>query len=400
MRRIQAITAAPPAESVDASGEHLLEFEAIPILRPLLPAADEILPFLRRIDARRIYSNWGPLVAEFEQTIGGFLGVQGADVAVGCSGTAVLTGAILASAGRATPARPLALLPAFTFVGTVAAVEACGFTPYLIDVDPETWLLDAESLASHKRLGEAGVVIPVAAFGKVIPQQAWQDFSDRTGIPVIIDAAASLDLAMDQREKAVGPIPQVFSFHATKAFGVGEGGAVVSTNPSLLARTRQALNFGFSGSRDSKMPSLNGKMSEYHAAVGLAEAAHWEAKAAAIRAVLAVYRSKLAGSEIERMFLGYPEIGLSYALFVAKTRVQSERALSALERAAIGCRSWYSAGLHHHTYYRDVARDPLPVTDTLAPLVIGIPLMPDMPSSQIGLVVNILSSAVGKNPDH
>ena len=62
-----------------------------------------------------------------------------------------------------------------------------------------------------------------------------------------------------------------FSLHATKGLATGEGGMVACTNAARIERIGQALNFGFSGSRESRSPSTNGKMSEYHAAVGLAE---------------------------------------------------------------------------------------------------------------------------------
>ena len=80
------------------------------------------------------------------------------------------------------------------------------------------------------------------------------------------------------------------SFHATKAFATGEGGCVASTETGVVEQIGQALNFGFSGSRDSATPSLNGKLSEYHAAVGLAELEGWNAKQEATARVLNLYR--------------------------------------------------------------------------------------------------------------
>ena len=61
----------------------------------------------------------------------------------------------------------------------------------------------------------------------------------------------------------------VYSFHATKSFGVGEGGVVYSANTDLISRIRQTENFGFSASRETTLTALNGKMSEYTAAIAL-----------------------------------------------------------------------------------------------------------------------------------
>ena len=112
------------------------------MLRPQLPDADRLLPYLRRIDASRTYSNWGPLAVEFEQRFAGQLHMPGIQVVSAASGTLALVGAILATAGRAPANRPLAIVPAFTFVATAVAVELTGFRPYAVDVHPLTWRID------------------------------------------------------------------------------------------------------------------------------------------------------------------------------------------------------------------------------------------------------------------
>ena len=82
------------------------------------------------------------------------------------------------------------------------------------------------------------------------------------------------------------------SFHATKTFTTGEGGCVASTDTGMVEQAGYALNFGLSDSRDSVVPSLNGKLSEYHAAVGLAELEQWKAKQEATARVLELYRER------------------------------------------------------------------------------------------------------------
>ena len=136
------------------------------------------------------------------------------------------------------------------------------------------------------------IVIPVAPFGRAVPQAAWLEFRERTGIPVVIDGAATFEAAAGQ-EGILGELPVAMSFHATKAFATGEGGCVASTETGVVEQIGQALNFGFSGSRDSATPSLNGKLSEYHAAVGLAELEEWDARQEATARVLDLYRETL-----------------------------------------------------------------------------------------------------------
>ncbi len=151
-------------------------------------------------------------------------------------------------------------------------------------------MLDPDRLTRHPILAQVGVVIPVAPFGRPVPQQPWLEFRDRTGIPVVIDGAASFTVPS---QNFVGALPVAVSFHATKGFGTGEGGAVVSTDTNLITQVMRSLNFGFLGSRDSSVASVNGKMSEYHAAVGLAEFDGWEQKRRAFQDVASCYRQAM-----------------------------------------------------------------------------------------------------------
>ena len=370
----------------------------VPVLHPLLPSTDRLVPYLRRIDASRIYTNYGPLVCELEQRLAAHFGLPAGSVASASSGTAALTGAILATAGRATRARPFALMPAFTFVATAVAAEHCGYQPYLVDVDAETWMLDPERLARHPNLGEVGVVIPVAPFGRPVPQRPWREFRDRTGLPVVIDGAASFDVGIGPPQRLVGAIPVALSLHATKGFGAGEGGAVVWADAEGLARVAQALNFGFSGSRDSRTPSTNGKMSEYHAAIGLAALDGWAASREAFVGVAEGYRRAMEASGLGDRFFAAPDIGLCYALFLCRSAAEAAQVQAELRRFRIDSRLWYGGGLHRQTYFAAVPRDRLDTTDEVAPALLGLPMAPDLTADQITRVATRLAACVhGRN---
>ncbi len=274
----------------DPAGDPVEPEPAIPVLRPQLPSAERLLPYLHRIDATRLYTSCGPLAVELEERLCRQFSVQQGCVVSAGSGTSALTAAVLTAAGRAAGARRVAIVPAFTFVATAAAAESCGYTLRLADVDPQNWQLDPELLATRADLDEVGVVIPVAPFGRPVSQSPWLEFREQTGIPVVIDGAATFEACSARSEGILGALPVALSFHATKAFATGEGGCAVSTDTGVVELIGQALNFGFSGSRDSATPSLNGKLSEYHAAVGLAELDEWSGKEDAAAHVLEVYR--------------------------------------------------------------------------------------------------------------
>jgi dTDP-4-amino-4,6-dideoxygalactose transaminase len=365
----------------------------VPVLRPLMPLADALLPYLRRIDASRVYTNHGPLVREFEARIAAILALPAAGVASASSGTAALTAAVLSVAGRATAARPLALIPAYTYVATAMAVEQVGYQPYLADIDATSWMLDPVRLANHPALAQIGVVIPVAPFGRPVPQAPWLDFQGRTGVPVVIDGAACLGEIVESPELYVGTIPLAISFHATKGLSTGEGGGVVSTDTDLALRAVRALNFGCYGSREAQATGMNGKMSEYHAAVGLAELDGWDDKRLAFQAVAESYRRAAAARRLADRVHVTPEIGMPYALYRCRDRIEAEHVQQALEDGGIGWRLWYGTGLQHHAYFADAPRDQLGATAQIAPTLLGLPMAVDLAPAQIAHVIAVLAEA-------
>jgi dTDP-4-amino-4,6-dideoxygalactose transaminase len=331
-------------------------------MRPQLPAADRLFPYLRRIDSARIYSNFGPLTIEFHKRISDHLGMPAESVVSASCGTTALMGAVLATAGPATKARPYALVPAFTFAATAIAVERCGYRAYLADVDANSWMLDPEHILTHPFLDRIGMVVPVAPFGRPVPQAPWHAFQKRTNIPVVIDAAASFDTISSSPVQFLQEIPIVLSFHATKSFGIGEGGCVVSTDLALVEQVAQALNFGFDMTRDSVSASLNGKMSEYHAAVGLAEFDGWTAKRAALQEVVQRYRRELSSNSLLSRFIAWPEISGCYALFRCASSAEADSIQREFRLFGIEFRFWYGMGLHCQTHFSTNSRDNVDVT--------------------------------------
>jgi dTDP-4-amino-4,6-dideoxygalactose transaminase len=360
----------------------------IPVLRPLLPTADRLLPYLSRIDETRTYSNWGPLVEELQERLSSELGQPPGSIVSASSGTTALVGAILATAGRASRDRPLVVIPALTFVATALAVEQCGFTPVLADVDATTWMLDPIRLEDELDLDAVGLIVPVAPFGRPVPQSGWQTFRERTGIPVVIDGAASFDLAASSPERVLGDVPVTMSFHATKAFSSGEGGCVVCCSADAGIDVLRALNFGFFEGRDAMAASTNGKMSEYHAAVGLAELDGWSAKRARLEGVVATNVAAFTRVGLSDRLICAPDVGLSYVLFLARDVAESESVQRSLRAHGVDFRLWYGRGIHRHAHFAGVPHGELNTTNDLAARLIGLPVAPDLAPAEVAHVAD------------
>jgi dTDP-4-amino-4,6-dideoxygalactose transaminase len=388
------MTISARVHSVSEPGQPHGHVERVPALRPQLPDAERLLPYLRRIDGARIYTNWGPLTSDLERRLAEQFGLSETCVVSASSGTAALVGAILGSAGRATLDRPLAIVPAFTFVATAIAAEQCGYRPYVVDVNPDTWLLDIDRLHDHSLLRHVGLVVAVAAFGRSLEQEACLAFRRRTGIPVVIDAGAGFENICAEPRRHIGEIPAAMSFPATKSFATGEGGCVVTTDQRLSALVTRALNFGFFANRDSCSASTNGKMSEYHAAVGLAELDGWPRKRQALRAMADRYRERLGAAGLVDRFVSAPTVAGCYALFRCSDADEAIRTQRSLTQSDIEFRFWYGNGLIGQPHFQELPHDSLDVTELIAPLIIGLPVAPDLSEAAIERVVVALETGV------
>ena len=255
-------------------------------MRPRLPSAERLGPYLKSIDSSRIYSNFGPLALALEDRLAAHFGLAVGEVSTVANAT---LGLMLALAVQEARPRTLCLLPAWTFVASAHAAVMAGLTPYFVDVNRETWALEPEQIgdAIAHAPGPVGAVMAVAPFGQPVDIEAWDRFRARTGLPVVIDAAGAFDSI------TVGETPAVVSLHATKVFGVGEGGFVVSNDREIIRGIRARANFGFEGTREATVPAVNAKLSEYHAAVGLAALDEWADTRSEWMAVAQLYRAAL-----------------------------------------------------------------------------------------------------------
>jgi dTDP-4-amino-4,6-dideoxygalactose transaminase len=229
---------------------------ALPIFRPALPPISAVAPYLEEMDHGRIYSNGGPLVRRLERRYADFLGVPEDLVVAVSSGTTGITASVLAVDAVHW------IIPDWTFAATPSAVLRAAKTITFADVDRESGILD---LATGPELSFEIGLLPVMPFGSFANAQ---DLIRRER--VVLDAAASLPNARGHLGHLADKSAVVFSLHATKILGCGEGGLVVCGSRELAVEVRSIINFGFGGHRESVRPGFNGKMPEISAAWALA----------------------------------------------------------------------------------------------------------------------------------
>ena len=111
----------------------------VPVMRPRLPSAESLLPYLRAIDEARIYSNYGPQATQLDERLAAHYGLS--ECAVTTVANATLGLGIALNTQGARPGT-LCVMPAWTFVASAQAATLAGLIPYFVDVDPSTWALD------------------------------------------------------------------------------------------------------------------------------------------------------------------------------------------------------------------------------------------------------------------
>ena len=356
----------------------------IPVLVPTLPDTDALISHLRRIDASRWYSNYGPLWREFRDKFAARLveqtGSENVHVTFTPNGTIAIE---LSLRCRALSGHRFCLMPSFTFVASAHAVCNAGLIPYLTDVDPNSLVLTPElaERALNQLPESPAAVLVISAFGAPPDVASWREFERVHRIPVVFDAAAAA-ASLD----AVGAQPMAVSLHATKVLGIGEGGAVISTDAALVERITAMTGFGFLvDARTSMLRGGNYRISEYAAAVGLAALAGLEGKIAQLRSVVGEYRERLANSPV-RLQDGAGERWATMTLNVLMPGHRLEDTLARFDRAGVQWRRWWGLGCHTHPAFETLPALDLEVTRELAPRVIGIPCHTRLDAGQVAAV--------------
>ncbi len=361
----------------------------IKLLVPDMPKAGALGKYLARVDTARWYTNFGPLVRELEDALHGHFAPEDHVVTV-ASGTAGLELALL---GLGLPPGARVLLPDFTFVATATAILRGGFHPVVADVDPRSWLLTPAIARRAIAARKVDAVMPVATFGCTQDADAWDRFSAETGLPVVIDAAGAFGNQASARRAHV-----VFSLHATKSLGAGEGGFVVSRDGALVERVRRLSNFGIdvtTGIVDR--PGTNAKLSEYHAAVALAALETWPERASARRALWRALLEIMGESCPTLAAQERPDAGAyTIAPVLLPPQAVPQAVMDALARERVQTRRGYCPPLSQHPAFAAVERaGALDGVGSVSGRVLGVPFHLELARADLERVFGILRQAIG-----
>lgn len=326
----------------------------IRLLVPSMPSIDRALPYLRLMEERKQYTNFGPNVRELEDRLS--QKYAGAYV-VTCANATL--GLELAFTLKMRQGARAIELPSLTFPATWLAATRSGLEILPIDVDPKTWVA----------AGVSGFGVPT--YGPVV--DAAGAFGEQS-VPLVRQGMTA-----------------VFSMHATKPLAAGEGGYIVTWSDWEADELRRMSNFGIADGH-SRGPGTNAKMSEIHAAFGLAALDGWD-REPWLR--LYDWYDRLLPSCVVRQ--DRPR-GV-YSLLPVKTPIPAAQVQERMTAAGIETRRWYTPPMHRHPMFekqgnrkaRRARPVNLPVTDDLADHLLGLPYHLSLSEDDVAQVCEALA---------
>ncbi len=368
----------------------------IPLVRPAPPQLSLAVTELQALEQSGIFSNFGPVNTLFEQEmLDRFFGGKGACTTV-CNATIGLMLAIKDAVGE-QPAGKFALMPGFTFAAAAHAALWCGLTPLLCDIDPATWAADpaAEAELLDRYAGQIAIVMPYATFGYPIDLEQYKKLADQLGVPVVVDAAASLGTCDEQGHGFgsgfAGSV--VYSMHATKSFAVGEAGLIYSADTDRIARIRTMSSFGFGEPRTATMVGLNGKVSEVTALLGRLRLLDYDS-IMEHRAVLSNrYRQAMPELQFQVQASGLQAHQFVPALLPSGLGGRRAAIRAALADQGIATGAYFSPHLMEQPYFQKTCvAGPIPVCDDVSARMISLPLFDTMTHHEVDQVVEALQA--------
>lgn len=364
--------------------------DAIYVTRPDLPSLQEFIPYLQEIWDTGILTNGGPFHQAFERRLGEYLGVEHIAMFANCTIGLVTALQALRITGEV-------ITTPYSFVATAHSLLWNGIKPVFVDIDPVTLNLDPNKIEAAIT-PQTTAIMPVHCYGRPCNVERIQAIADVYGLKVIYDAAHAFGVKYHGGSVLAHGDMSVLSFHATKVFTTFEGGAIVCPDEKTRQRVNYLKNFGFADEVTVVAPGINGKMSEFNAALGLLQLQRIDQALARRKAIDQRYRAGLRNVAGIRCLQASNEFVSNYAYF--PILVQPDHPLSRddlyrrFQAERIYARRYFYPLISDFPMYRGLvsaAHANLPVARQTAEQVLCLPIYPDLTLEQVDRVVDLLA---------
>jgi dTDP-4-amino-4,6-dideoxygalactose transaminase len=350
---------------------------------------EEILPAIEQVMATADFI-LGREVRAFEEEFTGYVG--------GLAGYGVASGTdALHLALRACGVGPgdEVILPTNTFIATALAVSLAGAKPVLVDIDPETHLLDLEQTAAAITR-RTRAIIPVHLFGRAMDLAPLVELAERHGLEIVEDACQAHGARVNgARVGSIGALG-TFSFYPGKNLGAyGDGGFIVINREDLVESVRMLRCYGEVRKYHHRIKGFNSRLDSIQAAVLRVKLRRLEEWNRRREALADMYRERLSGLPVKAPAPAAPG-GHVYHLFVIEVERRDElREYLGARGIATGIH--YPIPIHLQGAYRELGheRGRFPVAEEKARRLLSLPIFPEMTEAQVDRVCEAVAAFHG-----
>jgi dTDP-4-amino-4,6-dideoxygalactose transaminase len=366
--------------------------QPIYVTRPLLPPLEAVTARLQQIWSTQWLTNAGPQHDELEAAVRRYLRVQ--ELSLFNNGTIALLCAV-----RALELAGEVVTTPFTFPATPHALSWSGITPVFADIDPHRLTLDPARVEERITRRTTGI-LAVHVYGVPCDVDGLAALASKHKLRLLYDGAHAFGVRINGVGIGAYGDATMFSFHATKLFHTGEGGAIACSDAALRHRVDRLKNFGIAGQEIVECVGINGKMSELQAAFGLAVLDRMDEETARRRAILAIYEQRLAGLPGITLMPDVPGVESSYqycAVRIDASQFGASRddVHQTLKTFNVFARKYFYPLCSDYDCYRDEpSADPscLPVARAAASQVLCLPLYGSLDHDAVHGICDIVQS--------
>jgi len=358
-----------------------MAYNPIFVTQPSLAPLNEVMELLKGVWDRGILTHNGPLVQQLECEIERKLGIDHF-IAV-ANGTLAIQMAI-----KALEIKGEIITTPFTWVATLSAIQWEGCTPIFCDIEEDTLNIDPAKI-EEKITKNTVAIMPVHVFGNPCDIVAIETIAKKHGLKVIYDAAHAVGSTYNGRSLLEYGDISATSLHATKLFNTAEGGGCITKDKQLFEKLRRIRFFGHNDAKDIVEEGFNGKLTEVHAALGIANLKYFHEVIADRRLKYNIYKEFLSG--LPRISFQAHKIGVSnfsYFPIIFDSEVLLLNVEVALNKLKIYPRRYFYPSVN--TFTSIVKYQEMDVSESISKRVLCLPLYRDLPISSIELIVSTL----------
>lgn len=359
------------------------------VTQPSLPPLEEFLPYLRAIWDNKVLTNAGPFHVELEAELQSYLGVE--QISLFTNGTIALVTAL-----QALGVTGEVITTPYSFVATSHSALWNGITPVFVDVDPLTLNMDPAKIEAAIT-DRTTAILPVHCYGHPCDTEQIDAIAKKHGLKVVYDAAHAFGVEDEGGSILRHGDLSILSFHATKVFNTFEGGAIVSPDAAMKTKIDQLKNFGHDGEISVVASGINGKMSEFNAALGLLQLRYVDDVIARRREVDSRYRQQLANVPGIHCQGQSGETVANYSYFPILVGedypISRDELYDVLKASGVHPRRYFYPLISEFPMYRDLpSASPanLPFATAAARQVLCLPIYPDLDLSVVDRVSDLI----------